>query len=64
MFAPMLWRIFQFIVAFAAGSLVIWLGDGEANGWIVGGFAVFCAFGATCLVSDAIDLYRWLIGSV
>jgi hypothetical protein len=54
-----LWRIFQLLVTFAGGSLIIWIGQQTPgpppNPLIVFGFGALCSYGATVAVTWLID---------
>lgn len=57
-----LWRVFQLLVTFAGGSVIIYIGHNTPgpppNPLIVGGFGALCAYGATVGLVWLIDLWR------
>lgn len=57
-----LWRVFQLLVTFAGGSLIIIIGQTTEgpppNPLIVFGFGAVCAYGATVGLTWLIDRWR------
>lgn len=56
------WRVFQLLVTFAGGSLVIYIGQmtpgPPINPLIVFGFGALCAYAMTVALSWLIDCWR------